>query len=140
MVLFSRDSVVEWTGETDPAKRALCLDFPAPTPGADPWFQGADEAVHICNGTSGGPICPVRERCLKRALINNERWGVWGGLLHHDRKRIKDANPTDPEHWTWQPPTAKPRTRRRRKPAADSRKSSTPDAPLPSLSGPSAST
>jgi hypothetical protein len=129
MVLFSRDSIVEWTGDNDPSKRALCLDFPTPTPEADPWFQGSKEAMQICNGTTGGPVCPVRNRCLMRAMVNNERHGVWGGLQHHDRKRIKDENPNDPEKWTWQPPTARPRARRRRRRAADSRTSSTPAEP-----------
>ena len=129
MVLFSRDSVVEWTGETDPSRRALCLDFPTPSPDFDPWFREAPEAQQICNGSSGGPVCPVRDRCLKRAMVNNERHGVWGGLLHHDRKRIKDLNPMNPEMWTWQPPTAKPRQRRRRRQGVASRKSSTRAGP-----------
>lgn len=106
-VLISRDGVVEWTGDNDPAKRARCLDFPAPTSTYDPWFEDYWEAMDICNGTNGSPACPVRDRCLRRALINNERWGVWGGMLHMDRKRLKDLYPNEPEKWQWHPPTVK---------------------------------
>jgi len=31
--------------------------------------------------------CPVRRDCLLKALLDNERWGVWGGLTYPERKR-----------------------------------------------------
>lgn len=135
-VLISRDRIVEWTGEIDPQRRAKCLDFPVPSSTYDPWFEDYWEAMDICNGANGSPVCPVRARCLHRALINNERWGVWGGMLHMDRKRLKDLFPNDPEKWQWQPPTVKRPT-----PTPDvlivkgrvaSRAYLTPTAPLPS--------
>lgn len=106
-VLISRDGIVEWTGDVDPARRAKCLDFPVPSDKYDPWFADYWEAMDICNGANGS-VCPVRDRCLRRALINNERWGVWGGMLHMDRKRLKDQHPNRPEMWTWQPPSISP--------------------------------
>jgi len=34
--------------------------------------------------------CPVRTDCLLFALLNNECWGVWGGLTHAERKRAME--------------------------------------------------
>lgn len=107
-VLISRDGIVEWTGDSDAGRRARCLDFSTPSGDYDPWFEGdVWEAMDICNGLPGAPACPMRERCLRRALINNERWGVWGGMLHNDRKKLKDKYPDQPEKWTWHPPSIK---------------------------------
>lgn len=41
--------------------------------------------------------CPVRLQCLRHAIDNDERWGIWGGLSEHERHRLKTANrqPTD---------------------------------------------
>jgi WhiB family redox-sensing transcriptional regulator len=33
--------------------------------------------------------CPVQTECLQAALDNNERFGIWGGLLPAERKRLK---------------------------------------------------
>jgi WhiB family redox-sensing transcriptional regulator len=33
--------------------------------------------------------CPVREKCLAKALRNNEEYGVWGGLTATERRRLK---------------------------------------------------
>jgi hypothetical protein len=35
--------------------------------------------------------CPVRRDCLLYALLQNERWGVWGGLTHPERQRALDS-------------------------------------------------
>ena len=35
--------------------------------------------------------CLVRYDCLLYALLMNERWGVWGGLTHPERKRALEA-------------------------------------------------
>lgn len=115
MVLISRDRAVDWAQDDDLSREALCRKFPLPRFGADPWFDDPSAAMAVCNGDSGGPVCPMRNRCLRRALINNESWGVWGGLMLHDRKMIKNAHPDEPEKWTWQPPTAPTPRRRRRK-------------------------
>jgi WhiB family redox-sensing transcriptional regulator len=42
--------------------------------------------------------CGVREECLEYALANDQRWGVWGGLSEHERRKVrkqraKDAGP-----------------------------------------------
>lgn len=33
--------------------------------------------------------CPVIEECLEYAMANNEKFGVWGGLSAHERKKLK---------------------------------------------------
>lgn len=31
--------------------------------------------------------CPVRSECLDAALVNAERWGIWGGLSERARRK-----------------------------------------------------
>jgi len=33
--------------------------------------------------------CPVRTECLEYALLNDERFGIWGGKSEQERRRIK---------------------------------------------------
>ena len=42
-----------------------------------------DKALGFC------ARCPVRETCLLEALRNNERHGIWGGTLRHERDRMR---------------------------------------------------
>lgn len=37
----------------------------------------------ICN------MCPVKFECLEFAIENNEEYGIWGGMLANERKRIR---------------------------------------------------
>jgi WhiB family redox-sensing transcriptional regulator len=37
----------------------------------------------VCRG------CEVREQCLEYALINGEKFGIWGGLSERERRRIR---------------------------------------------------
>jgi|SRR6185437_2113183 len=62
----------------------------------DPFFddEEMDEAVIFCNGTVDGKMCPLRDRCLKFALTNNERFGVWGGTSELTRKAIRKRMPS----------------------------------------------
>ncbi len=39
-------------------------------------------AKHVCHS------CPVRPQCLRSALENRERFGVWGGLSERERRRL----------------------------------------------------
>jgi WhiB family redox-sensing transcriptional regulator len=64
------------------ARNALCaktnpeIFFPAHD---DP----ATEARQIC------ARCPVRDDCLRFALENNERYGIWGGLDPGERDSLR---------------------------------------------------
>ena len=46
--------------------------------------QPATEATQICSG------CPVKARCLEYSLVNEEEFGVWGGLTEKERRQLLD--------------------------------------------------
>lgn len=33
--------------------------------------------------------CEVRDDCLEYALMNDERFGIWGGLSERERRKLK---------------------------------------------------
>lgn len=77
--------IVPYRGDTDWAELAVCaqqenLDicFPEVSTNHPQWR----EAKEMC------ATCPVRNQCLEYALRNDERWGVWGGLLPEERQRL----------------------------------------------------
>lgn len=41
------------------------------------------EAKEVCRD------CPVRNVCLEYAIVNSEKFGVWGGLSERERRRIR---------------------------------------------------
>lgn len=41
------------------------------------------EAKEVCKG------CVVRGDCLEYALVNGEKFGIWGGLSERERRRIR---------------------------------------------------
>ena len=75
------ETTVEW--------RPICSDHPDP----DLWFpekgepEKLEEARRICKN------CPCSAKCWWIAEHQDERWGVWGGILAEDvqeaRKREK---------------------------------------------------
>jgi hypothetical protein len=77
----------------------------------DPFFsedpEESAEAIDFCNGESDGVICPIRHECLMFALLNNERYGIWGGMSEVGRKAIRKKHPLEnrkqerPE-WQWE--------------------------------------
>ncbi|MET9119990.1 WhiB family transcriptional regulator [Streptomyces sp. NPDC004528] len=123
MALFSRCSAPDWTGGDDPEYEAKCRKTQTPSRGDDPWFDDMREAAAICNGDTDGRVCPMRQRCLVWSLKNCERYGVWGGMLPHDRARMRKKYRNQPEKWEWHPPTARP---------PESEPASASPSPLPS--------
>ncbi len=81
-----------WDGGGSPEEEASCRKF-RPTRDHDDFFGDGTgketEAKHICNGTYTGRVCPIREQCLQFALVNNEHYGVWGGLRALERAYIR---------------------------------------------------
>lgn len=43
----------------------------------------AEAAKRVC------ARCPIRLACLDYALEHNEQWGIWGGLDHLERRKMK---------------------------------------------------
>src|SRR3546814_2687101 len=41
------------------------------------------EAKEVCRG------CVVREDCLEYALVNGEKFGIWGGMSERERRRLR---------------------------------------------------
>lgn len=106
MVLKPRAEAPQWDGFGDENRAAKCLKHP-PTKEKDLWFdQDELAAAAVCNGNDGEPMCPIRNECLVWALLNNEKYGVWGGMLPHDRLAQRLAKRLDPYlEWMWHPPT-----------------------------------
>lgn len=50
--------------------------------------KGGSTAVarRVCWGAPGQPGCAARAECLKWALDNGERFGVWGGMTERERR------------------------------------------------------
>lgn len=103
MVLKSRRLAPDWSADGDRIVEAKCRKF-AVTRGNDPWFDEEEEAAQICVGTSDGLECPFRSRCLGRALVNNEQYGIFGGFNLMQRRWIRK---TFPMHmWAYPNPMA----------------------------------
>lgn len=109
MVLKLRLEAPSW----DAAK---CLGQ-ATDPSNDPWFNNVDEGYYddteeardFCNGVVDGEVCPIRHKCLTFALVNNEKYGVWGGTSEDDRRAMRKmwpSNGTDipRKEWQWYAP------------------------------------
>lgn len=87
-----------WFNEDNPERQAKCVDFPADSK-YDPWYgsvedkedlvEEMEEAAHICHGTYDGVQCPLLQHCLEFAMVNNERYGVWGGTLPEERAQLR---------------------------------------------------
>lgn len=64
---------------------ALCRDLPG-----DMFFPDDHEtpapAKKVCYQ------CPVRRPCLVEAMVNGEKWGVWGGLSARERRSLRSRH------------------------------------------------
>lgn len=69
----------------------------------EPWMNGAvcaqtdPEMFYPDKGGSTAEAkktclsCGVRADCLRYALVNNERFGVWGGVSERERRKMKPS-------------------------------------------------
>lgn len=71
--------VGDWSN--DAACRNYGPGFMYPTQGHD-FHQRLSEALAVCAG------CPVKLQCLRHAIVNGERWGIWGGTTEGKRVRL----------------------------------------------------
>lgn len=103
MVLKSRRLAPDWSADGDLFAEAKCRKFHV-TRDRDPWFDDEEQAAEVCAGTSDGAECPMRSRCLGRALVNNEQYGIFGGFNLQQRRWIRK---TFPMHmWAYPRPMA----------------------------------
>lgn len=70
--------------------KAACQTIPNPDLMHPDQYGETRAAKKICAD------CPVKAECLKWALDNDERQGVWGGLSETDRARLKGRKPALP--------------------------------------------
>lgn len=80
----------DWMGLAVCASVDPELWFPTKTGSSAP-------AKRICNGFRGSPPCPVRDQCLEYALVNDERFGVWGGCSERERNRRRKGVVSKPK-------------------------------------------
>lgn len=100
MVMRLRTTAPNWFNEDHPEQQAKCVSFPG-TREYDPWFGTSnvygeeteltemEEAKRICQGTDDRRPCPLLSECLEFAVINNEKYGVWGGTDPEERRNIR---------------------------------------------------
>ncbi|MDN5744404.1 MAG: WhiB family transcriptional regulator [Nocardioidaceae bacterium] len=44
--------------------------------------------------------CPLQRACLREALVEDEEWGIWGGLNPQERVALKERlNPPGQISW-----------------------------------------
>ncbi len=108
MVIQSRITPPDWTDDMGGGEEgARCRLFPISRADDglvrnDAWFQEADEALSVCNGEFSDSPCPLRDSCLRIALVNNDLHGVWGGMTSPQRKWVRRNIPSirwrDSEH------------------------------------------
>ena len=79
---------------------ALCAQT-----GGDWWFvpDTKDNADDIHTAKRNCQLCHVTAQCLEYALLNDERFGIWGGLTAMERQRLRDRMnlPPAPEPEDW---------------------------------------
>ena len=111
-----RTEAPDWFNEDNPELEAKCVSFPG-TRAYDPWFgteedltdedsdedddviytilQEMEEAKKICKGTDDNRPCPLLSQCLEFAVVNNERFGVWGGMTPDERHSLRKKRRAD---------------------------------------------
>jgi hypothetical protein len=62
-------------------------------------FEEPELQMDVCNGVDGTRVCPMRAECLMFALVNNEQFGIWGGMTPEDRKYMRRRIRRD--QWQW---------------------------------------
>ncbi|MDR0435745.1 MAG: WhiB family transcriptional regulator [Propionibacteriaceae bacterium] len=78
------DEVFDEVAESIPAWQELALCAQTDPEAFFPEKGGSTrEAKRVC------AQCEVREECLEYALVNDERFGIWGGLSERERRDVR---------------------------------------------------
>ncbi len=56
--------------------------------GRDPEIFYPQRGVPTASAKTLCRECPVKSECLEYALVNEERFGIWGGLSERERKKL----------------------------------------------------
>lgn len=56
--------------------------------GRDPEIFYPQRGVPTASAKALCRECPVKVECLEHALVNEERFGIWGGLSERERKKL----------------------------------------------------
>lgn len=80
MTRTKREVLDEFNAMSDQASRnrwrPRCKDDPGPYMDyGDDDVPTPEVAEALCRG------CPLRDLCFERALVNHEKYGVWGGMV-----------------------------------------------------------
>ena len=57
--------------------------------GVDPDLFFPERGASTREAKEVGRGCIVREDCLEYALLNGEKFGIWGGMSERERRRIR---------------------------------------------------
>jgi len=63
-------------------KEALCAEV-------DPVIFFPEKGDRTVDAKNTCKACNVKTQCLEYSLTNNERFGIWGGLTEHDRRKLR---------------------------------------------------
>lgn len=58
---------------------------------AEPEFNSKVSSPKLRKAVACCMRCEVRPECLRHAVLNTERWGVWGGLTQGKRRLVINA-------------------------------------------------
>lgn len=87
-----RSNSPAWFNEDHPERQAKCVSFPASRE-YDPWYveteDESEDAKAVCQGTIDKQPCPLLQQCLEFAMMNNERFGIWGGMTPEERAVLR---------------------------------------------------
>lgn len=76
--------MTDWRNLADCRGKADLMYHPSfDREGLDPNPEALEAARAVCGG------CPVRRDCLKDAMANFEKFGVWGGLTYRERHSLR---------------------------------------------------
>lgn len=55
------------------------------------FFPRRGDNTTVANAKAVCADCPVRVTCLEYALVNAEKFGIWGGKSERERRRMRGA-------------------------------------------------